>query len=283
MARQVGIRARTRTAHALRITAVISIALVVLFPVYWMIATAIQPLSATLVFPPSLIPFSIDLEPFRRVLTELALPSWLSNSAIVAGTTMLLTTALAVFGAYALSSLKWRGKVIFAFGLLLTQMMPEAVIVVPIFSMYKDLGLLQSLTALSLLHAALTLPICLWILKGAFDKVPGEIQEAAMIDGCGRLGVLFRVVLPLSLPAVISVAIVAFFGSWGEYLFATTLINRAELYPASVGLATMISQLDTPVADLLAAGLLYALLPVVLYMLAQKYIIAGMTAGAVKG
>jgi multiple sugar transport system permease protein len=237
----------------------------------------------TLQFPPPLVPVSIDPGPFREVLTNLPLPVWLANSAIVAGVTTVFTVILAVFGAYALSSLRWRGKIVFAFGLLLTQMMPEAVIVVPIFGMYKDLGLLQNLATLSLLHAAFVLPVGIWILKGAFDRVPDSVQEAALIDGCGPLGVLRRIVLPISVPAVVSVGVVAFFTSWGEYLFATTLISRAELYPASVGLASMISQLDTPVAELLSAGLIYALMPVILYVIAQKYVIAGMTAGAVKG
>ncbi|MFS0892701.1 carbohydrate ABC transporter permease [Microbacterium sp. 179-I 3D3 NHS] len=274
---------RLRLHHALRVLAVIAVTALVLFPVYWMIVTAIQPLDASLRFPPPLVPISIDIGPMADVLTAVPLPLWLTNSALVAIATMILTTVLSVFGAYALSSLRWRGKLVFGFGLLLTQMMPEAVIVVPIFGMYKDLGLLQSLISLSLLHAAFVLPVCIWILKGAFDRVPDSVQEAALIDGCGQLGVLWRMVLPLSLPAVVSVAVVAFFASWGEYLFATTLISRAELYPASVGLATMISQLDTPVGELLSAGLLYALLPVILYMIAQKYVIAGMTAGAVKG
>lgn len=281
--RNVSLRKRNALTSALRFLAVIAVTTAILFPIYWMVATAVQPLSATLQFPPPLVPKAFDPQPFIHVLTELALPTWLLNSAMVASMTTILTVVLSVFGAYSLSSLKWRGKLVFAFGLLLTQMMPEAVIVVPVFSMYQDLGLVQNLAALSLLHAAFVLPVCIWILKGAFDRIPETVLEAALIDGCGQLGVLRRIVLPLSLPAVVSVGVVAFFASWGEYLFATTLISRAELYPASVGLATMISQLDTPVAELLSAGLLYALLPVVLYIVAQKYVIAGMTAGAVKG
>lgn len=278
-----GLTQRRRLGAAFRILAVIAVTVVVVFPVYWMIVTAIQPLSVTLRFPPPLVPVALDPAPLAAVLTDLPLPLWLANSAIVAGITTLLTVVLSVFGAYSLSALRWRGKVVFAFGLLLTQMMPEAVIVVPIFATFKNLGLLQNLAALSLLHAAFVLPVAIWILKGAFDRVPESVREAALIDGCGPLGVLRRIVLPISVPAIVSVGVVAFFSSWGEYLFATTLISKAELYPASVGLASMISQLDTPVAELLSAGLIYALMPVILYIIAQKYVIAGMTAGAVKG
>ena len=281
MARNLTTQRRTR--HVLRMLLVVFVCIIVLFPIYWMIVTSIQPLSVALQFPPPLVPISIDLSPMVEVIRDVPILSWLTNSTVIAGTTTILTTALAVFGAYALSSLRWKGKLLFGFGLLLTQMMPEAVIVVPAFALYKDLGLLQNVFALSLMHTAFVLPVTIWILKAAFDRIPKEVLEAALIDGCGQFGVLRRIVLPISIPAVISVAIIAFFASWGEYLFATTFISRAQLYPASVGLATMISQLDTPVAELLSAGLLYALLPVILYMVAQKYVIAGMTAGAVKG
>lgn len=279
----VTLNTQRRTKKIVRTVLIAFVCVIVLFPIYWMIVTSIQPLSVTLHFPPPLLPISIDLSPMVHVIQRVPIISWLTNSTVVAGSTTILTTALAVFGAYALSSLRWRGKLLFGFGLLLTQMMPEAVIIVPAFALYKDLGLLQSLLALSLMHTAFVLPVTIWILKAAFDRIPKEVMEAALIDGCGPFGVLRRIVLPISVPAVISVAIIAFFASWGEYLFATTFISHAELYPASVGLATMISQLDTPVSELLSAGLLYALLPVILYMIAQKYVIAGMTAGAVKG
>lgn len=263
--------------------AVLIVCAAVLLPVYWMIATAIQRPATTLLYPPPLLPIEFVPDGFINIFRDLPLLSWLRNSAVLAGIATVITTVLSVFGAYTLSALDWPGKALFGALLLLTQMMPEAIIVVPAFQLYNDLGLLQSLAALSLLHAAFVLPIGIWILRSAFDAVPREVADAARIDGCGHLGVLARVILPLAAPAIAAVAIVAFFASWGEYLFATTMISQTEKYPASVGLATLISQLDTPVSELLAGGLVYALPPVVLYMIIQRFMIAGLTAGAVKG
>ncbi|WP_167132614.1 carbohydrate ABC transporter permease [Paramicrobacterium chengjingii] len=274
---------RSRIAHSLRIGAIVIGTAVVAFPIYWMIVTAIQPLTISLSFPPPLVPTDFDFSGFVSAITELPLIQWLSNSTVLAGVATLITTSLAILGAYCLSVLRWKGKLLLGFGLLLTQLMPEAVIVVPVFDIFRRTGMVQNLVAVSLLHAAFILPIAIWILKSSFDRIPREIVEAGLIDGCGHLGVLRRMIIPVSVPAIVAVSVVAFFTSWSEYLFTTTLISRAELYPASLGLASMISQLDTPVAELLSAGLIYALLPVVLYTIAQKYIIAGMTAGAVKG
>lgn len=267
----------------LRGLAVVVVCLVVVFPIYWMIATAVQPTASTLRYPPSLIPTELDLSGFRDLFTGLPIGRWLGNSAVLAVVTTTITVVLSVLGGYTLSALTWPGKGLFGLLLLVTQMMPEAVVIIPIFQLYSDLHLLQSLVALSLLHAAFVLPVGVWILRSAMDGVPGEIREAALMDGCSQLAVLVRIVLPLTLPAVIAVGVVAFFASWGEYLFAVTMISDADKYPASVGLATLIGQLDTPVQQLLAGGLVYALPPVVLFVVVQRHIVAGLTAGAVKG
>jgi multiple sugar transport system permease protein len=165
----------------------------------------------------------------------------------------------------------------------MTQMLPEALIIVPIFKIYRDLDLRDSLPALSLIDAAFILPIGVWILKNLFDTVPKEVQEAARVDGAGPFRVLFQIVLPMALPGLVAVGVVAFFYAWNEFLFAQSMIASDELTPASVGLASMISMLDTPIERLLAAGMLFAIPPVIFYVLMQRYVIAGITAGAVKG
>lgn len=259
------------------------VCLVVLFPVYWMVATAVQPTADSLVYPPSLVPRSFDLSGFRTVFSELPIARWLGNSTVLALTATAITTSLAVLGAYVLVALRWRGRALFGLLLLVTQMMPEAIVVVPLYQLYSHVGMTDSLLALAMLHAAFVMPIGVWILRNAIAGIPREISEAALIDGCGHLTVLRRIVLPLVSPAVVAVAVVAFFASWGEYLFATTLITTSDRYPASVGLATLIGQLDTPVDALFSGGLLYALPPVVLYIMIQRYMVSGLTAGGVKG
>jgi multiple sugar transport system permease protein len=127
------------------------------------------------------------------------------------------------------------------------------------------------------------LPIGIWILKGVFDAVPREIREAALVDGCGTLEVLWRIVLPLSVPGLVAVGVVAFFYAWNEYLFASTMLTTEAVRPAAVGLATLRSMMETPVERILAASLLFSLPPVLFYLAMQRYIVSGLTAGAVKG
>ena len=191
--------------------------------------------------------------------------------------TTVVTIVLATSGAFAMSRLRWHGKLAFGFILLLTQMMPGAVIVVPVFKIYRESGLAGHLWAVALLHAAFILPIGVWILMRLFSALPERV------DCSGDLGVLWRIVLPLSTPGIVAVGVVAFFFSWNEYLFTSTLITDTSSIPASVGIATLISQLDSPVQQLLAAGIMFAILPVLFYLSVQRLIVAGLTAGAVKG
>ena len=136
---------------------------------------------------------------------------------------------LSLFGAYVLSHLRWKAKPAFGFFILLTQMVPGAIVIVPVYRLYRNLHLLNSLPALGFVQAAFALPICTWILKNAFDAVPGEVMEAALVEGCDSLAVLWRILVPLALPGLSAVVVVAFFFSWNEFLFAQTLISQTEI------------------------------------------------------
>lgn len=266
----------------------VAVCVVTIFPIYWMVLTTLRPTSLNLRYPPSFLPTQIDVTAFGQLFQEEAIGRWIFNSTILALMTTAICILLAILGAYALSMLRWRGRGPFAIFLLMTQMLPEALIIVPIFTIYRTLTdhgipMRESLPGLSLIDAAFILPIGVWILKNMFDSVPREVQEAALVDGAGPLRVLGEIVLPLTKPGLVAVGVVAFFYAWNEYLFAQTMITQADIKPASVGLASMITMLDTPIERLLAAGLVFAILPVVFYAVMQRYIVAGITAGAVKG
>jgi multiple sugar transport system permease protein len=266
----------------------IAVCMVTIFPIYWMILTTLRPTSANLRYPPSFLPTQVDVTAFRQLFEQEAIGRWIANSVLLALMTTVICVVLAILGAYALSLLRWRGRGPFAIFLLMTQMLPEALIIVPIFTIYRwltDRGIpmRESLPGLSLIDAAFILPIGIWILKNMFDSVPHEVREAALVDGAGPFRVLFQIVLPLAKPGLVAVGVVAFFYAWNEYLFAQTMITQADIKPASVGLASMITMLDTPIERLLAAGLVFAILPVLFYAAMQRYIVAGITAGAVKG
>jgi multiple sugar transport system permease protein len=156
-------------------------------------------------------------------------------------------------------------------------------VLIPLYVLYRRFNMLNSIPSLALIDAAFILPICIWILKGVFDTVPSEVLDAAVVDGCTELSVLWKIVIPLSTPGLVAVAVVAFFSAWNEYLYAGILLGSADLMPASVGLSTLKAIASTPVEQYMASGLVFSILPVLFYLLMQRYIVSGLTAGAVKG
>jgi multiple sugar transport system permease protein len=262
---------------------VAAVSIVTFFPIYWMLVSTFQPSKYTLHYPPPLIPQEITFHQFADLFANHPIARWLRNSFLIASMTMLLCMALTVLGAYALSSLRWRGRSLFGLFLLVTQMLPEILIVIPLYIIYRRLNLLDSLPALSLIDTAFALPICIWILKGVFDTIPAEVLDAAVVDGSTELSALWWIVLPLSAPGLVAVAVVSFFSAWNEFLFAVIMLASAEFQPAAVGLTTLKATGFTPVEQYMAAGLIFSILPVLFYLVMQRYIISGLTAGAVKG
>jgi multiple sugar transport system permease protein len=276
-------RLRLGASQVLFYVVVIGFCFAALFPVYWMVVNSIQPLSYGMQYPPPLFPREISFLPFTTLFENFPVARWLVNSLLLAGMATLLVLGLAILGSFAMTFLKWRGKAAFGLLLLMTQMLPEALVVIPVYAMYRELGLANSLPALSLIDAAFILPICIWVLKNAFDSIAVDVYEAALIDGCSPLGALLRTLLPLSAPGLVAVSVVAFFYAWNEYLFAVTLITSPEIRPVAVGLASLKVMLDTPVDRVLAAALFFSIFPVIFYLIIQRYIVAGLSAGAVKG
>lgn len=269
--------------NALLYLTVAVVSLIIVFPVYWMMISTFQPSKYILHFPPPLLPQELYFDQFAELFSEHPIARWLRNSFLIAVMTMLLCMALSVLGAFALSNLRWPGRNLFGLFLLVTQMLPEVLILIPLYILYRRLNMLNSIPSLALIDAAFILPICIWILKGVFDNVPAEVLDASVVDGCTELGALWRIVLPLSAPGLAAVAVVAFFFAWNEYLYAGIMLSSGDFMPASVGLSTLKAIAQTPVEQYMAAGLVFSVLPVVFYLAMQRYIVSGLTAGAVKG
>lgn len=269
--------------RALLYLTVVALCAAVLFPVYWMLLTSIRPTKYTISYPPSFLPEEIRWTAYTELFRTIPIALWLRNTAVVSFGVTALCLALSILGGYALSTYRFRGRVLFGFALLGSQMLPEALLVIPIFIIFRQLNLLDSLQGLVLADAAFVVPIGVWILKGFFDTIPLEVREAALVDGCTHLGVLWRIVLPLSAPALVAVSVVAFFDGWNEYLFASTFITTSELRVAPVGLASFIGELATPLELVLAGATVFTIAPVIFYLVMQRYIVSGLTGGAVKG
>jgi multiple sugar transport system permease protein len=265
-----------------RYALVVVVCVVVLFPVYWMVLSTFQPEKYSLTYPPPFFLHGFNLGALTSLFEQQPIVSWLGHSLLVSVLAVVITVLLAVPGGYLLSRLKWRGSGVFGFLLLFTQIMPGAMIVVPELQFYRALNWTNNLFALSAIYAAFTVPLGCWILKSAFDNVPGEVVEASIVDGNGRIGVLLRILVPLSRPALVAVLVVAFFVSWNDYVFASAFITNRGLYTAGLGISTFISEEDIQLYQLQAAAVVFSLVPVALYMIVSRHIVRGLTAGAVK-
>jgi multiple sugar transport system permease protein len=273
-----------RVGGAVRVAVVVLLAGVVGFPLYWMLTTATRRPDEVFGRSAGLLPDLARLgDVYRNATRGVPMLRWLSNSAFVASGTTVLSMVLAVLAAYALSRFRFRGKGLFSFALFATQMLPEALLVVPLYAMFLTLGLLNNLWSLVLGNTAFAMPVAVWILKTAMDAVPREIEEAAAIDGCTRYGMLFRIILPLTAPSLAAAAVVTFFDSWNEFLFANTFMTDKEKWPASKGLASFVGEFVTPMGTVMSAAVVFTLPALVFFLLVQRRIVAGLTAGAVKG
>ena len=254
------------------------------FPLYWMLNTALTPADRLYAGEQQLL-----LDPSRSVqlLHVLAADTpflrWMTNSAVVASGTSALSLVIALLAAYALSRYRFHGKGVLGFGLFATQMLPEALLVVPMYSLFATLGLLNQLHGLVLVNTAFAMPVAVWILKAAIDGVPYEIEEAARVDGASSPSILRFVVTPVIVPSIAAAAVITFFDGWNEYLFATTFIQDAQRWVASTGLASFIGEYSTPLDTVFSAAVLFTVPAVVFFVLVQRRIVSGLTAGSVKG
>lgn len=208
---------------------------------------------------------------------------WMLNSTFVSVGATVLSIILGSFGAYAITRLQFAGRSVFARGLVFTYLLPASLLFIPLFQIVAGLNLSNSIWSLMLVYPSFTLPFCTWMLMSYFRNIPIELEEAALIDGCGRLGVLFRIVLPLAAPALVVVCLFSFTNAWNEFLYALVFISSRESQTVTVGMALMQGEDVFYWGRMMAGALLTALPPVIMYTLAQRMVIQGLTMGGVKG
>jgi len=208
---------------------------------------------------------------------------WMKNSTIISVSATALSIILGSFGAYAITRLQFSGRRVLATGLIFTYLIPASLLFIPLFQVVAGLGMNDSIYGLMLVYPTFTLPFCTWMLMSYFRSIPVELEEAALIDGCGRLGVLFRIVLPLSAPALVVVCLFSFTQAWNEFLFALVFTNSLASRTVTVGLSLMLGEDVFYWGKMMAGALITALPPVIMYTLAQRLVIRGLTVGGVKG
>jgi ABC-type glycerol-3-phosphate transport system permease component len=251
-------------------------------PLFWMISVGLKQPQELFTFPPRLLPSHPTLENFRAALSPAFLRYGL-NSAIVASLTTVITLTVAVFSAYSFSRLKYPGRKTLLILILFTQLLPLAVIIVPMYRIMAKLNMLDTYPALIIAYLTFTIPVAVWFLRGFFAAIPHELEEAAQIDGASRLQAFLLIVLPISLPGISATGTYVFFVTWQEFMFALAFTTSKAMRTLPVGILDFIGEHQTDWGVLMAASVLVCLPVFLLFFLLQRQFIAGLTQGAIKG
>lgn len=261
----------------------ICLSIIFVFPIYWMLLNALKSNEDIMRLPLHFIPTKVSIEHFKTILTDGKFVVFYKNNMIVSGLTTLLSLFLATMAAYSFSRYKFRGSNFLMMLFLSVQMFPAMTLLIALYSMYFKMGLLNTYTALVLACSTNALPLSVWILKGFFDTIPKSLEEAAYIDGCTKLKALTTIILPLVKPGIFAVGLYAFLISWEDFLWGLTLVNKTSMRTLASGIAmTYLGEYTYDWGGVMAAAVGAALPLLIIFIFLQKYLISGLTAGAVK-
>ena len=269
----------------IRVMGLLIFIIMVAFPFYWMIVSSLKSLEEILMKPANLglDMGKIDFRAYYEVLFEHGFLRYISNSVYVSIITVVLSVTLATVGGYAVTRLRFRGRGLMSTSILLIYMFPAIVLVIPLYVIFSRMGLRDSVHVLILVYLAQTLPVALYMLRSYFQTLPAEMEEAGLIDGCSRLGVIWRIVIPLSAPALASVALYTFMIAWNEFLFAFMFLDTPEKFTLSRGVVQLESSVHLSKQLVMAASVMVTIPILVLFLFFERRLVGGLTAGAMKG
>jgi ABC-type glycerol-3-phosphate transport system permease component len=274
-----------RTGLPLPITIIGAIVLVFicLFPFMWMFGSSIKTLPELYTVPPIWWPETPTFGNYYKVLFESNIPRYFLNSVIISVGSTVLALILAIFASYGFARFNFRGKPVLQSFVLVGQLLPTAAIIVPLFITLRVLGLVNTFWGLILVYMIVTLPLSVWMLTSYFKAIPVELEEAAIIDGASRIGILFRITLPLSTPGVVAVVVYAFVTTWNEFVFALCFATDSSVKTLPIGLAEFSTEFNTDWGAVMAASVVMTLPIALLFFSMQRLFVGGLTAGATKG
>jgi multiple sugar transport system permease protein len=273
-------------AKSFKVVTLVILTLFTVVPLYVMITTAIKPLG-DVQNDFTWIPTNITIQPFIDMWSTVPLGKYFVNSLVVCTVATVFSLIIATFAAYGVSRWNFKGKSTFTTAVLSTQMFPGVLFLLPLFLIFTNLGnslgiqLVGSWTGLIITYLTFTLPFSIWMLAGYFETIPRELDEAAMVDGSGPMGALFRVILPSARPGLVAVGIYSFMTAWGEVLFASVMTN-GDGQTLAVGLQQYSTQTNVYWNQIMAASLVVSIPVVIAFLIVQRQFVAGLTAGAVK-
>ncbi len=257
-------------------------AAIVLVPILWMLSTAIKTEAETFAQPLRWFPENPSLSAFKRILVEYPFGTQLKNSFINATLSTVITLVCATLAGYGITRFTFKGKGAFMSFLLISQMFPAVMLLVPFYTILRRFDMIDSYAGIVFVYISMALSFSAWMMTSFFNDIPRSLDEAATIDGCNRFQVFYRVIMPLTVPGMTSVAIYAFIMGWNDFLFASTLITHDNMKTLTVGIAEFSGQYKVLWNDLMAASIVASIPLIILFVFLQKYFISGMTAGAVK-
>ena len=253
------------------------------FPILQIVAISLRPGDQLYSTELQLIPDGATLDAYRIMFTEKPFLLWLRNSMVVSLGTALIGVALASLGGFALSRYRFGGRGAALQGILMTQMFPATMLLLPLYLLMRKLHLVDTLGGVMVAYVATALPFCIWTMKGYYDTIPVALNEAALIDGCSPLQAFLRVTLPLSTPALVITALFSFMTGWSEFMVARVMLASKELMTLPLGLESLFTTYQTEWANYAAGSLLVCLPVVVLFLVLNRFLVSGLTLGSVKG
>lgn len=256
---------------------------VIVFPVLWMVLSSMRPSSQlTSQLSWSSLFDGVSFDAYQRLFATSSFGTYLRNSIIVSSISTVLTVLISSFAGYALSRYAFKGRAVLLLLILATQLLPFVVLVTPLYLAFSELRLVNSYPGLVLVYVAMTLPLAIYLMTGYFNTIPRVLDEAARIDGCSTIDIVFKVIVPVAVPGIVTVAITAFIATWEEFLFASVLMTTDKLKTVQVGVAGFFGEYSTDWSLVMAASTVAAIPTILLFFFVQKRLVSGMSAGSVK-
>ncbi|MBU9737519.1 carbohydrate ABC transporter permease [Diplocloster agilis] len=274
---------KSKLLSVLRVLGIIVVLFVALFPLAWMVITSCKSMTELLKIPVTILPENFTLNSYYEVWVQKPFPRYIWNSLKISVVATLLGMIVSSLAAYGFAKFRFPFKKGLLMFVLVAQMFPGTSVIIPLFSTYKSYGLYDSHFGLMLLYATISLAFSIWMMYGYFRSVPSELEEAARIDGCSALKTFVNVILPISKPGIAAVGVYAFMCSWNEYLYSLILLTTESKYTISLGLSSFITEFGTYWNQMGAASIIVTIPTLLIFILLGKNLIAGLTAGAVKG
>jgi len=263
--------------------ALILACVIAVYPVLRVVSVSLRPGDRLLSTSLAIIPDDASMQSYYKIIFEKDFLLWLWNSLCITVTTALIGLILAATAAYAFSRWKFPGRILGLLFLLTTQMIPAAMLIVPIYILAVQLKLINSYRGLALAYSVSAIPFSIWILKGYYDTIPRELEESARIDGASQMSTFYKIILPLSTPALAIVFLFNFMMAWNDWILARVMLQKEEIFTWPLGIWTLAGQFRVEWGTFTAASILVAVPVMILFLYSSKWLISGMTAGAVKG